>query len=111
MLADPTTGERVSYIPVNIIEGGESAPVTLTITPEVEGAEMSTPVSPSAAVWGRISPDAYQNLAVTPLDLSAAFGSSVDVDFKVIAAAPLPGVTRVVIPARIPKRQAAAWLG
>lgn len=110
MITDPSNGNVVSFIPINLTEGEESDSLTLRIAPEVEEGLLRGRLDPAAAVWARIAPAAWQAIGVTPIDLSSFFGSSVDVDFKIVAASPLPGVTRVLIGAGISRVSAAAWL-
>lgn len=109
MITDPDTGQTVTFVPVNLVEGGESDVITLDIAPEVSGALLRSGVDASAKIKARISPSAFQDIGASPLDLSAFFGSSVAVDFKVVAATPLPGVTRSYLSAGISKQAAAAW--
>lgn len=109
MITDPGTGNIVEYVPFALKEGEESAPVTLRVAPEVEDALLKSPADDRVTISARISPGAYQDLSVSPLDLSAYWEDHADVDFKVTAADPLPGVTRVLISAYVPRRSAAAW--
>lgn len=108
---DPANGETVSYIPLHLQEGEESVPVTLRVAPEVSDALLRGSVDAAATVMARIAPDAFQDIGVTPIDMAPFFGSSADVDFKIVAADPLPGVTRVLLSAGIARQAAAAWLG
>lgn len=110
MFADPNNGNVVSFIPVSLLEGAASEPLTIEVTPELEESILRGRTDAAASIWARIAPSAFQDIAVTGLDLSSHFGSSVDVDFKIIAAMPLPGVTRVLLSAGIARRAAAAWL-
>lgn len=109
MITDPATGLRVTTVPLYLEEGEESDPITLRVAPEVAGGFLRATVNAAATVMARIAPGAFQALGVTPLDMSAYFGSYADVDFKIIAADPLPGVTRVLLSAGISQRAAAAW--
>lgn len=111
MITDPTSGEIVSYVPLYLQEGEESVPVTLRVAPETAEALLRATTDVAATILARIAPGGYQDIAVTPLDMSAYFGSFADVDFKVIAADPLPGITRVLLSAGIGRNAAAAWLG
>lgn len=110
MITDPSTGNQVRHIPVSLMEGQESTPVTLRIAPEIENAKLQAGSSAAAKIMGRIAPGSFQELAVSPLDLPA-MGLTADVELKVIAADSLPGVTRVILSAFIPKRIPAAWRG
>jgi hypothetical protein len=110
MITDPITGNVVEYVPLNLGEGEESAPFTLRVAPEAEDAFLQAPADSRVTIMARIAPGAFQDLSTDPLDLSGYYGSHADVDFKIVAAAPLPGVTRVLISAYIPIRSAAAWL-
>ncbi len=110
MITDPGTGNAVEYVPIVLTEGEESLPTTLRVAPEVADGELKAPADERVTIMARIAPGAYQDLSSDPLDLGGYFGSHADVDFKLIAADPLPGVTRVLISAYIPRRSAAAWL-
>lgn len=110
MIADPVTGARANFIPVYLTEGQESPVTTLRITPEVGDATLKGEASDAATIMARISPSAFVDISATPLDLSGAFGSFEDVDFKIVAAPDLPGVNRVLISAGIPVQSAAGWL-
>lgn len=108
MIADPVTGSRVRFIPLRLQEGEESDPVTLSIDPETVDPIFKAPADDRVTIMGRIAPGAYQDLAADPLDLP---DGATDVDVKVIAADPLPGVNRVYISAYVPRNAAAAWHG
>lgn len=110
MIADPLNGNRVNFIPVNLLEGDETAVITLRITPEIADALLRGTLDAAASIKARIGLAAFQDLATTPLDLSGYFGGSVDIDFKVAASDPLPGVTRVLLIAGISRPRSAAWL-
>ncbi len=90
-------GIEIEYIPVTIGEGEESAPYTLRVTPENAGEELKAEAVDGLALWGKIGAGAYQELAVTPLDLSGFYPGFADVLVKVIAANSIPGVTRKYI--------------
>lgn len=109
MITDPITGERVSYIPLYLQEGEESDPITLRVAPEVENGLLQATVNAAATVMARIAPAAFQAIGAAPLDMAPYFGGFADVEFKIVASDPLPGVTRVLLSAGIAKRAAAAW--
>jgi hypothetical protein len=111
MITDPVTGNVVSFVPLYLMEGEESGEITLRVAPEIEDGELGGTVSPSATILAKIAPGAFQDIGAIPLDMSAYFGSFADVVFKIVAADPLPGVTRVLLSAGIPTQSAAAWRG
>lgn len=110
MILDPTTRETVSLIPLYLEEGEESVEIPLIVVPEAADSFLGANLSNEVTLWGKIAPGAFQNLAVSPIDLDPFFGSETEVIFKVQAGANLPGVTRVYVTAGIGKPAAAAWM-
>lgn len=110
MITDPENGNRVSVVPVNLLEGNETDVLTVNIVPEISAPFLRGTVNAAASIMGRVAPDAFQDIALDPLDLSGFDEIGTDVELKVVASSPLPGVYRILLNAGISRPAAAAWL-
>lgn len=110
MITDPSTGQAITYIPFSLYENTESAPVALRVTPQSATDVLEVSDAPEVTVWARIGAGAWFDLSSNPVSLSPYFESFLDFEIKAIAAASVPGLSRIELFLGVRRSGAAAWL-
>lgn len=109
MITD-TNNDEITYIPIELQEGGESLPVIVRVFPDSAEDVLTVDNAPDATIWAKIGAGAWFDLAVSPVDLEPYFESFLEIQLKAIAAEDVPGLSRVELFLGVRSQSPAAWL-
>lgn len=100
-------GQEVSYIPLQLESGAESAVIPLFVTPSGSNQRLKATASPDATVKGRYAgAGAYVNLSAAPLLMPDGLETAVEIK---VEAGDITGMRRVLLSLNLPESGAAGW--